>query len=288
AELIANEQELSATQSLLLEKLDELSQKEEELAGIPTLLSAKFEQYYQKQGEYNVAYQNYKAFDDWFTAYHYVYSSECYHIFFNSTTNQVASLTYAQYNQKVSDYYAAVDSVNAISSQLNVIVAEYNDLIDQRDSIVPEAISSLEEEISNLDSSITAIQNQITTINDYLASYGNGKTVIENAYGGDGNDTLIGNDADNILYGDRGDNILTGGRGADHFVIHKSANQTDIISDFEVNISNEKIDLSKFKINSFAELDIVTQGNDTVINLGDNQKIILSNTAANSLNANNF
>jgi Ca2+-binding RTX toxin-like protein/subtilisin family serine protease len=40
-------------------------------------------------------------------------------------------------------------------------------------------------------------------------------TVIENVYGGDGNDTVLGNDADNHLVGGRGDDILWGGAGAD-------------------------------------------------------------------------
>jgi Ca2+-binding RTX toxin-like protein len=49
-----------------------------------------------------------------------------------------------------------------------------------------------------------------------------GKTVtialgarVENAIGGDGNDTLIGNDAGNILYGGRGDDQFDGGTGSD-------------------------------------------------------------------------
>jgi Ca2+-binding RTX toxin-like protein/subtilisin-like proprotein convertase family protein len=40
-------------------------------------------------------------------------------------------------------------------------------------------------------------------------------TVIENAYGGDGNDVIIGNDADNYLYGGHGHNTLQGGAGND-------------------------------------------------------------------------
>jgi len=50
--------------------------------------------------------------------------------------------------------------------------------------------------------------------------------MIENAYGGSGNDTLIGNAADNLLRGNGGDDVLrpgagndtlTGGAGADTF-----------------------------------------------------------------------
>ena len=40
-------------------------------------------------------------------------------------------------------------------------------------------------------------------------------TIVENAVGGSGNDTIIGNDADNILTGNDGDDILTGGIGND-------------------------------------------------------------------------
>jgi len=40
-------------------------------------------------------------------------------------------------------------------------------------------------------------------------------TTIENAYGGDGNDTITGNSANNILWGGRGNDILNGGAGND-------------------------------------------------------------------------
>jgi hypothetical protein len=40
-------------------------------------------------------------------------------------------------------------------------------------------------------------------------------TVIENAYGGDGNDLINGNDVANVLYGMRGDDRINGGLGID-------------------------------------------------------------------------
>src|ERR1043165_9576873 len=44
-------------------------------------------------------------------------------------------------------------------------------------------------------------------------------TVIENVYGGDGNDTLVGNDADNQFHGGRGADLMAGGPGHDnHFL----------------------------------------------------------------------
>ncbi len=75
-------------------------------------------------------------------------------------------------------------------------------------------------------------------------------TSIENAIGGDGDDTILGNAESNVLEGKRGNdilsgeanddtliggdgnNILTGGIGADRFVFYSPSNQTDIVSDF--------------------------------------------------------
>ena len=56
-------------------------------------------------------------------------------------------------------------------------------------------------------------------------------TVIEKAYGGDGNDTLVGNDAANVLAGWRGADVLTGGAGADRFVLNAQTD-ADVVTDF--------------------------------------------------------
>jgi subtilisin-like proprotein convertase family protein/subtilisin family serine protease len=57
-------------------------------------------------------------------------------------------------------------------------------------------------------------------------------TVIENAYGGDGNDVITGNNADNVLYGMRGNDTLIGGSGMDtaawtHDMSHYKLNMID-------------------------------------------------------------
>ncbi len=112
-------------------------------------------------------------------------------------------------------------------------------------------------------------------------------TVIENAYLGDGDDILIGNDAANILYAGRGNNKITGGLGADKFVISKSANQTDIITDFSLD-KNEKIDLEKFGLSNYQNLQISQESKNTIINLGNGQKLILENILSTNLTADNF
>jgi len=66
------------------------------------------------------------------------------------------------------------------------------------------------------DDTIDLRQGQFSSIdgveNALRISYG---TVIENARGGDGNDTLIGNETSNLLIGNGGNDVLTGGGGND-------------------------------------------------------------------------
>lgn len=66
-------------------------------------------------------------------------------------------------------------------------------------------------------------------------------TVIEDAFGGDGDDTLTGNNADNSLSGARGDDVLsggagddtlTGGAGADRFIF-VAGDGNDRLTDFD-------------------------------------------------------
>lgn len=48
-------------------------------------------------------------------------------------------------------------------------------------------------------------------------------TVIENVYGGDGNDTLIGNNANNQIHGGHGADLMIGGRGDDTYFVDSSS-----------------------------------------------------------------
>jgi hypothetical protein len=57
-------------------------------------------------------------------------------------------------------------------------------------------------------------------------------TVIENAIGGSGPDTIIGNSANNVLTGNLGADILTGGGGNDTFLDTKAGHNGDTITDF--------------------------------------------------------
>ncbi|MES2677998.1 MAG: tandem-95 repeat protein, partial [Pseudomonadota bacterium] len=136
-------------------------------------------------------------------------------------------------------------------------------------------------------STINLNGGQNSNINGVNLTIGSG-SIIENAYAGEGNDTVIGNTAGNILYGGKGNNTLTGGGGNDQFLIAKNAGKTDIITDFAVTNPNEKINLTKFGFSSFTNLSITQSGANAVIDLGLGQKLILQNVTASSLNANNF
>ena len=57
-------------------------------------------------------------------------------------------------------------------------------------------------------------------------------TIIENAFGGDGNDVIVGNSAANKLYGDRGNDLLIGGPAADQFAFHAPSEGVDTFVDF--------------------------------------------------------
>ncbi len=61
-------------------------------------------------------------------------------------------------------------------------------------------------------------------------------TVIENAIGGSGIDTIIGNDADNVLTGGAGNDILDGGVGTDYAAFSGVAADYTITSDFATGV----------------------------------------------------
>jgi serralysin len=85
---------------------------------------------------------------------------------------------------------------------------------------------------------------------------GDARSLIENATGGSGNDTIIGNDANNALVGNGGgdtlagglgNDTLTGGAGADTFratAFSSTSAQNDTVTDFAV--AADKVDVSTF------------------------------------------
>lgn len=137
---------------------------------------------------------------------------------------------------------------------------------------------------------------------------------IENAYGGDGADSINGNALNNTFYGGRGsdtlrgfagndvlygqagndrliggagNDILSGGIGKDWFVFNKNEG-IDHITDFKLS-ELDFIDVAATGIKSLTGLTITQTGLDTTIVLnGANTTVILDNFTANTLTATNF
>ncbi|PHM30910.1 S8 family serine peptidase [Xenorhabdus szentirmaii] len=110
---------------------------------------------------------------------------------------------------------------------------------------------------------------------------------IQNIITGDGNDTLVAGNSDALLDGGRGNNTLTGGTGKDFFVVHRREAGSDIITNFEA-ARGEIIDLVGFRGKTFADLQLVQQGEDVKIDLGNGQNIVLKNQIVTGIGAENF
>lgn len=111
----------------------------------------------------------------------------------------------------------------------------------------------------------------------------------DDIHAGQGDDVVNAGDGNDVLHGGIGNNILNGGRGGDTFVLKVHPGTTTIIEDFEVNHAKEKIDISHFgNIRYFSDLNISQQGNDTQIDLGANQKILLKNIQVKLIKSSHF
>ncbi len=134
------------------------------------------------------------------------------------------------------------------------------------------------------DSIINLNAGQTSVINGKNLVIG-AQTSIENAYSGDGNDTIIGNDSGNILYAGRGHNTLTGNGGYDVFVIKQNSSTQDSITDFV--IGEDKIDLSDFDGLKLSDLHFSQDGSDLIIDFNSGQKILLKNISLDHFSSSN-
>jgi beta-glucanase (GH16 family) len=105
----------------------------------------------------------------------------------------------------------------------------------------------------------------------------------------------FGNSADNIIRGGStrqtidggaGNDVLIGGGGADTFIISKG-NGTDLITDFS---SDDTIRLDGYGVTSFDQLinQSSQQGTNLWLNLGNGESVVLANTTADDLSADQF
>lgn len=134
-----------------------------------------------------------------------------------STTTRTGNTVYG-FNSNAGGMYNA-------NTYSNVAVTIYdsggNDTIDYSGSASNQLINLNPETFSNVNGRIGNLE------------IGRG-TIIENAIGGSGNDTLIGNDVANILIGGAGRDVMTGGAGNDTFKDTAANLNGDTITDFAV------------------------------------------------------
>ena len=116
-------------------------------------------------------------------------------------------------------------------------------------------------------------------------------TVIENATGGSGNDTITGNAVDNVLNGGAGDDTLTGGSGDDRFV-YATGFGADTISDFTAGASSDDtLDFSSYGYTTYsqilANISFADVGGNAVLTLGSDT-ITLTGVAVADLSADDY
>ena len=102
-------------------------------------------------------------------------------------------------------------------------------------------------------------------------------------FGHAGRDTLIGNAGRDYLDGGAGNDRLRGGRGADQFILRVNKG-SEVIQDF----TDGEDELITFQDISFDELDIVQQGQNTVIRFEDSTLAVLVNVDSSLLAADDF
>jgi hypothetical protein len=117
-------------------------------------------------------------------------------------------------------------------------------------------------------------------------------SIIENANGGSGDDTITGNAAANRIDGGAGDDTLLGGAGDDVFVFAPGFG-ADRIVDFDADPADgqDRIDISALGIASFASEVVVTDlGADTLVSIGANSILLVgvSGVGANAITQSDF
>lgn len=109
------------------------------------------------------------------------------------------------------------------------------------------------------------------------------------ALGNDQRNIITGNDANNRMDGGAGDDVLTGGGGSDTFVVHQGQG-SDVITDFQTALRGDKVALSGFGFENFADVaaSLHQVGSDTILDLGDGSILTFRNSQASSFTASNF
>jgi Ca2+-binding RTX toxin-like protein len=125
------------------------------------------------------------------------------------------------------------------------------------------------------------------TYHDETLNGGKGNDTIRS---NGGNDSIFAGAGNDKLYGESGNNSFTGEAGSDIFTVQGNYG-SDVITDFNVSDSNEKIDLSSFKdvATDLSQLIMNQIGLDTKISfIGKNKTILVKNVQISQLTIDKF
>ncbi|MBD2204632.1 alkaline phosphatase D family protein [Calothrix sp. FACHB-1219] len=129
--------------------------------------------------------------------------------------------------------------------------------------------------------------------NDILTSNGNNNRLNggsdDDTLFANTNDTLLGGNGDDILFaGQGGGNRLTGGAGSDQFWIANASIpiSKNIVTDFTPGI--DIIGIGGLGLTQFNDLNLIQQGSDTLVKIGNSELASLRGITANTLTASNF
>lgn len=105
-------------------------------------------------------------------------------------------------------------------------------------------------------------------------------------YGTDADDQLSGSDFSETFAGEGGDNVITTGGGEDKIIIANNADGNDNILDFT--IGKDVISLSNFPGVTFADLNVSSTEQGSLVTFPNGQTVTLANVDASSLSAEQF
>ena len=143
--------------------------------------------------------------------------------------------------------------------------------------------------IDSLGSPFDTLINIENVIGSYYDDTIIGNSADNKLEGRGGDDIIFGGNGDDILIGWEGNNELTGGDGDDEFWIINNKNNIDTIIDFDT--QNDSLNFAAFTsdiVKGYSDISISQVGDDSSIDLGDGQTLILKNTDAVDLKREHF
>jgi glycerophosphoryl diester phosphodiesterase len=156
---------------------------------------------------------------------------------------------------------------------------------DQGDRVIEEQDGGIDTVMASISFTLRGHVEHLVLTEAAGAARGAGNDLDNTITGNSAANRLVGGAGDDVLTGGAGDDSMSGEAGADRFVF-ATGSGNDWIGDFDV--SADVIDLSGYDIAGFGDLEMVSRGSRTVVQLDENNSIALAGVQAGTLDADNF